>query len=304
MPGRARAPPAVGHNGSMPADPDPTLNEIAVELSAVPPSEFVAARTARAKSLGDAALAAQVKTLRKPAVAAWAVNVLAQERRAELERLLGLAAALRDAQAALDARKLAELGRERRTLVDTLTELVSQLADARGERLSTSSVEAVRETLNAAVFDADAAGAVASGRLTRPLEASGGFSVDLEGAVAGGPAEEPSIRPRPDGSKDDIAAARERLRAGKALRAAEKEASASARDLAKISEQREDAREKAAAIEKRVQELRRELTRVERDLAESLGRLDELDAQVTEAEKRDAQAQAAVDAARTDVGGG
>lgn len=288
----------------MPADSDATLNAIAAELSVVPPSEFVAARTARAKGIDDAALAAQVKALRKPVLAAWAVNVLAQERRAELDRLLDVAFALRDAQSALDARRLAELGRERRSVVEKLAQLVSQLAEARGERLTASTIDAVRETLSAAVFDADAAAAVVSGRLTRPLEASGGFSVDLEGAIAGGAAPAPgpeTASPRKASSKADEAVARARAKAEKALRSAEKDAAVSARSLAEATERRERAHEKADALEERVEKLRRDLASAERDLAAALERIDDLDAQVADAEKRDAEAQAAVDAARADL---
>ncbi|MGK9221209.1 MULTISPECIES: transposase [unclassified Microbacterium] len=286
----------------MPADSDATLNAIAAELSVVPPRDFVSARAARAKQIDDRALASEVKALRKPVLAAWAVNVLAQERRAELDRLLEVASALRDAQSALDARRLAELGRERRSVVEKLTALVAQLAEARGERLSPSTVEAVRETLNAAVFDADAAAAVASGRLTRPLEASGGFSVDLEGAIAGGAADAPVSPPRKDpprSAKESAAVAR--AKAERAVRAAEKDAAASARSLAEVTERRERAHAKADALEERVEKLRRDLAAAERDLAEVLERIDDLDAQVADAEKRDAVAQAAVDAARADL---
>ncbi|MDI6942203.1 transposase [Microbacterium barkeri] len=288
----------------MPADSDATLNAIAAELSVVPPRDFVSARAARAKQIDDRALASEVKALRKPVLAAWAVNVLAQERRAELDRLLEVASALRDAQSALDARRLAELGRERRSVVEKLTELVSQLAEARGERLSPSTVEAARETLNAAVFDADAAAAVASGRLTRPLEASGGFSVDLEGAIAGGAADAPVSPPRKDSprsAKESAAVARSRAKAERAVRAAEKDAAASARSLAEVTERRERAHEKAEALEERVEKLRQDLAAAERDLAEALERIDDLDAQVADAEKRDAEAQAVVDAARADL---
>ena len=51
------------------------------ELFDLPPTEFIAARDALAKQLkadGDAGAAAEVKALRRPSVAAWAVNQVAR----------------------------------------------------------------------------------------------------------------------------------------------------------------------------------------------------------------------------------
>ena len=97
-----------------PADDDAALDEIAVELYALTPEEFTAARNARAAASARA-LAARVKALRKPTVAAWAVDRLARE--GQLADALDLAAALRDAQDDLDAAELSRLGRQRRGLV-------------------------------------------------------------------------------------------------------------------------------------------------------------------------------------------
>ena len=51
-------------------------------LYAVPPEEFMAERkrlVAEAKADGDPAVAKEIGTLRKPSLAAWAVNLLARE---------------------------------------------------------------------------------------------------------------------------------------------------------------------------------------------------------------------------------
>src|SRR5207249_1478034 len=66
-----------------------------------PPGEFVARRDARAKELrkaGDRAGADAVKKLRKPSVAAAAVNRLAREAADEVAGLLAAGEALRQAQ--------------------------------------------------------------------------------------------------------------------------------------------------------------------------------------------------------------
>ncbi len=85
------------------------LDAIAAELYALPPAEFTAARN-REAGMADRSIAAQVKALRKPTVAAWAVNLLARE--GQLGEALELSAALREAQEDLDAAELARLNQE------------------------------------------------------------------------------------------------------------------------------------------------------------------------------------------------
>ena len=80
------------------------LSAVAAELYALLPSEFIAARGARAKEAkasGDTELAARIGRLPKPTATAWAINLLARSGAPELEELLGLGAALREAQAGL-----------------------------------------------------------------------------------------------------------------------------------------------------------------------------------------------------------
>lgn len=58
------------------------LAELADGLYGVPPADFIAERAARVKGLDDdPAVAARLKTLRKPVPAAWAVNLIARSRR-------------------------------------------------------------------------------------------------------------------------------------------------------------------------------------------------------------------------------
>ena len=67
---------------------DADLRAIAEELYGLRPEGFTEARTAaekRVRSVGDRELAARVKALRRPAVSAWAVNLLVRERAALVE---------------------------------------------------------------------------------------------------------------------------------------------------------------------------------------------------------------------------
>ena len=74
---------------------------VADDLYALPPGEFTRARDERAKALrkeGKREEADAVKALRKPTVAAWALNQLARRRAKDVERLLTAGEKLRAAQ--------------------------------------------------------------------------------------------------------------------------------------------------------------------------------------------------------------
>lgn len=108
----------------------PTFEEIAAELYAGPLEAFVSSRKARAAE-ADASLAPRILALRKPSIAAWVVNVFAQERAVQLGEALTLARELREAQEDLDAVALAKLGRERRALTRKLAQAAGELASSR-----------------------------------------------------------------------------------------------------------------------------------------------------------------------------
>ena len=107
------------------------LDEVADELYAVPPEDFIALRTARqdeAKDDGDKALAKQIGALPKPSAAAWAANLLVRNRRAEIEGLVELGGLLREAQETLAGDELKALNRQRAQLLAALTRQASALA--------------------------------------------------------------------------------------------------------------------------------------------------------------------------------
>ena len=67
------------------------LTEIADRLYAGPADAFTDARNAAAKEIKDKALAAQVKKLKKPSVAAWSMNLLVRRESAQIDSVLELA---------------------------------------------------------------------------------------------------------------------------------------------------------------------------------------------------------------------
>lgn len=247
-----------------------TLADITAELYAGSPDDFVAARNARANEVDDPDLAKQIRALRKPSLAAWVVNMFARERAQALSQALTLAEELREAQTDLDAAALTQLSRQRRALTDRLSADAAELATARGGRVTSSTREAVEQTIRAAFFDRDAATAVASGRLVRQLDPSG--STDLGTVVGGGPPE--SVR-APSPPPDELRARRDRHRAERAVHDAEK----------------------ALSRAQRAQ------TDAERGLREAVTRYDELDAKkkALDAELRRVRSEA--DELRTRLGG-
>lgn len=271
-----------------------TFDDIAAALYAGPPEAFTASRNARAKEIEDAALAAEVKALRKPSVAAWVVNVFAQERAAQLGEALALAAELREAQEDLDAAALSTLSRQRRTLTRRLAESAADLAASRGERVTAATRDAVEQTISAAFFDQDAAAAVASGRLVRALEPSG-TADDIRDAVAG---TLPTLQPQPPRPRDELQERRKRRDAERQVAAAEKALAEAERALTKedeavraLSDRAEELADGIAEVEAQLEKLRQEADRVERDRPAAEQR------RTAAAEKKDAAAEA-VESAR------
>ena len=164
------------------------LADVAAQLYALPFDDFVAARTAAAKDAAAAkerrSLAAEVRSLPKPSVAAWTVNMLAARRPETLRELAGLGQSMRAAQASLDAPELRRLGQERRQLLGGAVKAAQAVAEELGRKISGAIAAEVEATLRAATADAGAAAAVQSGRLLRALSADGVDVVDLSGAVA------------------------------------------------------------------------------------------------------------------------
>lgn len=183
---------------------DQALAKIADGLYALPLDDFIAARAAAAKDAArtDKALAAAVRALPKPSVAAWAVNMLARHEPGVLERLADVGERMQAAQGSLDAAALRELARGRRTLLSAAADTARNVADEHGRAISDAMAGDVEETLRALTADQGAAAAVRSGRLLKTLTADGVNAADLEGSVA-----VPSVLPKPDSRRE---AAKER----------------------------------------------------------------------------------------------
>lgn len=238
------------------SDDDARLDEVAAELSVHPPSSFVALRGTRAaEASGD--LGRRIARLRKPTVAAWAVNLLVHD--GQLREAVELSAALYEAQDDRDAAELARLGAQRRALVAALVRRAADLAAEGGTPLSAAMAEAVRQTVNAAIVDAAAAAAVLTGRLVTALDTAAVEGGHLADAVAG--SLPTAVTPAP--APDDLAARRARKAVERAVREAERARAEADRAQSAAESRLGAAREKADRLRERVEELRAELARAE-----------------------------------------
>ena len=147
------------------------------DLYGLPLDRFVAERGALAKSLradGKRDEAAEVAKLRKPSVAAWAVNQLVRTQSREVKALFKAGDQLQRAQADLlagkgDAGKLRAAAEREREAVDELTEAARGLLSSEGHELAQATLDRVSDTLHAAALDEDARGEVQDGCLVREL---------------------------------------------------------------------------------------------------------------------------------------
>lgn len=285
---------------------DPLL-EIADELYSLPLADFTPARDALVKEhKADKALATSVKSLRKSSLAAWVVNLLVRRDPDQVDQVLAVGAALREAQDNLDAAQLREFTKQRRQLTASVTTAARRMAREEGVKVTQSVADQVEATLTAAMLEPDAAKAVRSGLLVTAIEATGLGDLDLSGAVAlpdalgfsakarPAPAPEPTGRPQlhvvpdPDADAKARAAADERLSDARAgLAEAEKEHRAARRSVEKLQA-------RTLQLQAEIDELRSRIAGLEADL-------EEVDDELGEAEAAQAEAEEAVDEARSEV---
>src|SRR3954465_12602706 len=160
------------------------LWEIADELYALGLAEFTPARDAKVKELKGTDLAKEVKALKKPSMAGWVVNLLVRHEPEQVEQVLQVGAALREAQAAMSGDELRQLTRQRRQLTAAVTTQARRLAREHGQKVTEAVAGQGGATRTAAMVDEDCAKAVRSGLLLGPLSATGVDAVELDRAVA------------------------------------------------------------------------------------------------------------------------
>jgi hypothetical protein len=258
------------------------LDSVADELYGLRPAEFTAARDTRAadaRKSGDRDLAAAIKLLKRPTSSAHLVNLLVRERGDQIDELLDLGDALREAQERLDADELRRLSQQRHQVVSGLVREVRKLASDAGLQMGGAIEREVQATLEAALADPAASDALRSGRLTGAMAYSGLGSVDLADVVAlpARPAKaRPARRPASPSASDSSAPAtdaKERRQQTDAAKRVLQEAQAAAKD----------ARRAVAELDRQVDRARKRHERVGHQISELKEQVAQLRAEETEA---------------------
>jgi hypothetical protein len=171
----------------------PDLDAQIDRLYQLPLDEFTAARNALAKE----AKAPTVKELDKPNVAAWAVNQLYWQHRADYDRLVKAAERLRAEHRKLLSGKSSDIRdteKAHRDAIRTASDRVKELLQAGGHAASDQTLHAVQETLEALPSGDQ------PGRLTRPLKPMG---FEALAGVSIAPAAKPALRIVPPAKRDE-----------------------------------------------------------------------------------------------------
>ncbi len=258
------------HPQGVPAAP---LDDEVSRLYALPLAEFTAQRDALAKRLradGDRDAAAEVKALKKPNLAAWAINQAVRSDPKAAEGLIEAGERLSAAQAeALEGGRADEL-REAMTgqnvAVERMMGAVEQQLEAGGR--SAATVDRARETLRAVAADEELRAQFQAGRLTRDREAVG-FGAAKAVPRTGGRATKARKQQPSASTARRRDAERAAKRAARSLEAAVRTVEAAQRRL-------DRAQQAVDAAEKDRDEAERERTEREAELADARAIVEEL----------------------------
>ncbi len=246
---------------------DAGLDAVADVLYGLPPDQFTAARTAaekRARADGDRDLAKQVHALGKPTTVAWLANQLVRQHPDEIDPLLELGGALREATASLSGDELRKLSAQQHRVIQALIQQARAIARQAEHQLTDATAQGLETTLRAALAEGELADQLASGRLTAALEHVG------FGATPGGGVRTPPKPREPAPAKEQSSDSKER---DEHRRAAERERAE--RELAEAQTEADEAIAARNAAQQRLGEATaavRELDATVKRLKEELGR--------------------------------
>lgn len=261
---------------------EPTIADRRRELFTLPPEDFTAARNGMVRELrrsGAKEQAAALGELRRPTLAAWAVNQAvradAEGYRALREAGRTLHRALRRAMSGVRGADVAGATRSRREHVRQMTERAAASLSEAGHDPA-GHREEMAATFEAASADEELGEQVGAGELTRPLAAPSGFGQMSPLELASPPSETPAD---PGAADADVATA-------DAITAEAAAAEAAAADA--------DRRRQVEAARQRAEEAAEVADDLRRDAEASAERADHAEQQAREA---DAEAERALRAA-------
>ena len=280
-----------------------TLDDVANELYGLDPGEFVEARTHHVKAAredNDRTLAAEIGKLRKPTTVGWLVNLISRDAPEDLDALLALGEALRDAQRHLSGPDLRRLTTQRQQVVRSLAHKSGEIAASRGKSVGEDALRDVAQTLNAALADEETAAQVRLGR-GGPGASYRGFGPAGRAGVKQKPPQPAAIdEPTTPKSKTPEPKA-EQARAKAELKEATAQADEIRRRVKSETAELQEARTTLSDVERRVEELRTELEHAEQQRQFARNAEKTSDAAVRESEKELRVAERRVDKAEQNL---
>jgi len=253
-------------------------------LFTLDPSEFISARdelAGRLKEKGRTEEAAEVRGLRRPTVAAWAVNRAVREHPADIKELFAAGAELRAVQrkmlSGVKSGGFREAVDRRRKAVAKLNRAAEQVLRESGHS-SPGATEAISATFEAASLDEGAAELVRAGRLSKEFAAPSGFG-GVEGLEL-----VPSLREAKPAKR------------GRAKEVEDEAASKAAqREAKKLAEAAVQARRGAIRARREADRAEEKVERLTAELEESRAAMREASAKARKAEADATRAQAEAD---------
>ena len=278
-------------------DTGPDLEAELESLYEVAPDRFVAARDDLVRRLRAAKRredAAAVKGLRRPTVAAWALNQLPRTRGDDVRRLIEEGDEVRRVQQELlaggDRNRLRDATTARRATRDALVDAALAALAGHPRTSPEAHRDDVLDTLEAASLDPDAGATLLRGRLDSALAPSSGFDLlaGPSGPPADGPVAEAATRQPEAGPASAVETTAHRARLEEARQVA-----ADARALADQRRAEVGAAEEAAAGARRaareaaeeVERLAAELERARRSAGRAASAAQDAAARVADAER-------------------
>jgi hypothetical protein len=235
-----------------------TLDDAIDSLYGAELESFTAERTRLARELreaGDRESAERVAKLKKPTVAAWALNQLARRQRRDVDLLLDAGHRLRQAQEGVvgggDRGSFEQAQKTERDALRRLTQQASQLLGGASPQV----LSQISQTLRAAAVSEEGRELLARGRFTTPLETEG---FDVFAALPAAARARPKKRPARKPASDELRKARERIRElEQKARTAERETEKLKGELKKSERAAESARVAVAAAQRELKEAQR-----------------------------------------------
>jgi len=259
------------------------------ELYGLPLERFTERRNALVKELrkeGRREEATEVSNLRKPSVAAWAVNQLVRTQRKDVANLFEAGDDLRDAQSQLlagrgEADALRDAVEAERAAVDQLIHRARGLLSSEGHELTSVTLERVSETLNAAALDEDLRAQVSDGCLVSELHhvglgGLGAFAPSRPGARSKSAPKKRAARPREKGPERKQTRSAQAAQTRKAEAEVRRRAERTARELKTAQSRRDRAADELRRTKEALREAESAVASAEEAAADAIRELEKL----------------------------